>query len=102
MHVTIRDIAKAANVSPSTVSRVLSNSPKISQATKEKVYKVMKELNYEPNIIARSLANSSTKILGLIFSNTEDDLFENPFFIQAMKGISVYAQKRLLYHIYFQ
>lgn len=100
MKVTIRDIAKAANVSPSTVSRVLSNSPKISQATKEKVYKVMKELNYEPNIIARSLANSSTKILGLIFSNTEDDLFENPFFIQAMKGISVYAQKRGYYIIY--
>lgn len=100
MHVTIRDIAKAANVSPSTVSRVLSNSPKISQATKEKVYKVMKELNYEPNIIARSLANSSTKILGLIFSNKEDDLFENPFFIQAMKGISVYAQKRGYYIIY--
>lgn len=100
MKVTIRDIAKAANVSPSTVSRVLSNSPKISQATKEKVDKVMKELNYEPNIIARSLANSSTKILGLIFSNTEDDLFENPFFIQAMKGISVYAQKRGYYIIY--
>ena len=100
MKVTIRDIAKAVNVSPSTVSRVLSNSPKISQATKEKVYKVMKELNYEPNIVARSLANSSTKILGLIFSNTEDDLFENPFFIQAMKGISVYAQKRGYYIIY--
>jgi len=100
LKVTIRDIAKAVNVSPSTVSRVLSNSPKISQATKEKVYKVMKELNYEPNIVARSLANSSTKILGLIFSNTEDDLFENPFFIQAMKGISVYAQKRGYYIIY--
>ena len=68
MKVTIRDIAKAANVSPSTVSRVLSNSPKISEATKKKVYKAMKELNYEPNIIARSLANNSTKILGLIFS----------------------------------
>lgn len=100
MSVTIKDIAKLANVSPSTVSRVISNSPKISQETKERVYRAMKELNYEPNIIARSLANSSTRILGLILPTSEDDLFENPFFMQAMKGISVYAQKKGYYIMY--
>lgn len=100
MAVTIKDIAKLANVSPSTVSRVISNSPKISQETKEKVYKAMKELNYEPNVIARSLANNSTRILGLILPSSEDDLFENPFFMQAMKGISVYAQKKGYYIMY--
>ncbi|MDK2986858.1 MAG: hypothetical protein PWQ96_2503, partial [Clostridia bacterium] len=100
MAVTIKDIAKLANVSPSTVSRVISNSPKISQETKEKVYKAMRELNYEPNIIARSLANNSTRILGLILPSSEDDLFENPFFMQAMKGISVYAQKKGYYIMY--
>jgi len=98
--ITIKDIAKLANVSPSTVSRVISNSPKISQETKEKVYKAMKELNYEPNVIARSLANNSTRILGLILPTSEDDLFENPFFMQAMKGISVYAQKKGYYTMY--
>ncbi len=98
--VTIRDVAKAAKVSPSTVSRVISDSPQISEATKKKVYKTMKELNYEPNIIARSLANNSTKILGLILPNAENDLFENPFFMQAMRGISVYAQKRGYYIMY--
>ena len=98
--VTIKDVAKVAGVSPSTVSRVISDSPQISDATKEKVYKVMKELKYEPNMIARSLASNSTKILGLILPNAEDDLFENPFFMQAMRGISVYAQKRGYYIMY--
>lgn len=100
MAVTIKDVAKAAGVSPSTVSRVISDSPQISDATKEKVYKAMKELKYEPNMIARSLASNSTKILGLILPNAEDDLFENPFFMQAMKGISIHAQNRGYYIMY--
>lgn len=54
MKVTIKDVAKKANVSPSTVSRVLSDSPRISEETKERVRKVMKELNYHPNSMARS------------------------------------------------
>lgn len=86
MAVTIKDVAKEAGVSPSTVSRVISDSPQISDATKGKVHKVMEELKYEPNMIARSLANNSTKILGLILPNSADDLFENPFFMQAMRG----------------
>lgn len=100
MPVTIKDVAKLANVSPSTVSRVIAESPKISEETKEKVYEAMRKLNYHPNAIARSLANKSTKTLGLILPNTSEDLFVNPFFIQAMRGISVYAQKKGYYIMY--
>lgn len=100
MQVTIKDVAKLAEVAPSTVSRVIANSPKISDATKQKVYAAMKELNYQPNAIARSLANKSTKTLGLILPNTDENLFSNPFFIQAMKGISIYTQKKQ-YHIMY-
>lgn len=100
MAVTIKDVARAANVSPSTVSRVISDSPQISEETKKRVYKAMRDLNYEPNMIARSLASNSTKILGLILPNAEDDLFENPFFMQAMRGISVHAQNRGYYIMY--
>lgn len=100
MSVTIKDVAKAANVSTSTVSRVIADSPKISRETKEKVINAIKELNYHPNVIARSLANKSTKILGLVIPNTSEDLFKNPFFIQAMTGISVYAQKKGYYIMY--
>ncbi|MTI49203.1 MAG: LacI family transcriptional regulator [Firmicutes bacterium] len=100
MPVTIKDVAKIANVSPSTVSRVIANNPKISNQTKQKVYSAMEELNYHPNAIARSLANKSTKTLGLILPNTSENLFANPFFIQVMRGISVYSQKRGYYIMY--
>ncbi len=94
MAITIKDVAKLANVSPSTVSRVISQSPRISDATKKLVYAAMDELKYKPNAIARNLANASTKTLGLIIPNQDENLFKNPFFIQAMRGISIYAQKK--------
>ncbi|HAS73264.1 MAG TPA: LacI family transcriptional regulator [Clostridiales bacterium UBA8960] len=94
MAITIKDVAKLANVSPSTVSRVISQSPRISDATKQVVYAAMKDLKYKPNAIARNLANASTKTLGLIIPNQDENLFKNPFFIQAMRGISIYAQKK--------
>lgn len=100
MSVTLKDVAKAANVSTSTVSRVIANNPKISDDTKEKVHAAIKKMNYHPNIIARSLAISATKILGLILPNEAEDLFKNPFFIQAMTGISIYAQKKGYYIMY--
>lgn len=100
MNVTIREVAKLANVSPSTVSRVIADNPKISDATKQVVYKAMEELNYRPNAIARSLANKSTKTLGIILPSTDENLFTNPFFIQAMKGMSIYAQKKGYYIMY--
>lgn len=97
---TIKDVAKLAKVSPSTVSRVISNSSKISDATKSRVYAAMKELKYKPNIIARSLANKSTKTLGLILPDTDAHNALNPFFIQLMRGISFYAQRRGYYILY--
>ncbi|MDT3973957.1 LacI family DNA-binding transcriptional regulator, partial [Staphylococcus saprophyticus] len=53
--VTIKDIANAANVSPSTVSRVISGNSRISVATQEKVKKIMADFNYQPNHVARTL-----------------------------------------------
>lgn len=100
MPITIKDVAKLAEVSPSTVSRVIADNPKISQATKEKVYKAMEELRYKPNAIARSLANRKTMTLGLIVPNSDTNLFLNPFFMRAMRGISIYSQKHG-YHIMY-
>lgn len=92
MAVTIKDVANKAGVSPSTVSRVIHNNPKISEETQKIVNKAMQELKYHPNAVARSLANSTTKTIGLILPNSSDDLFTRPFFIEAMRGISIYAQ----------
>jgi len=92
MAITIKDVAELAGVSPSTVSRVIHNNPKISEETKKIVNAAMEKLKYHPNAVARSLANSSTKTIGLILPNSSDDLFTRPFFIEAMRGISIYAQ----------
>ncbi|MDZ4975781.1 LacI family DNA-binding transcriptional regulator, partial [Clostridium perfringens] len=100
MKVTIKDVAKEANVATSTVSRVLSNSDKISDKTKEKVNEAIKKLNYTPNIIARGLANNRTRILAVILPKEAEDIFSNPFFVQAMKGMSIYAQKENYYIMY--
>ncbi|MDM8128383.1 LacI family DNA-binding transcriptional regulator, partial [Paraclostridium benzoelyticum] len=98
--VTIKDVAKEAGVATSTVSRVLSNNPKISEETKAKVNEAIKKLNYKPNAIARSLANNKTKILGVVLPSEADDLLTNPFFINAMKGMSIYAQNKNYYITY--
>lgn len=100
MPVTIKDVAKMAGVSPSTVSRVIADHPKISQATKDRVMAAMETLQYRPNAIARSLANKSTKTLGLLLPNSDEDLLQNPFYVQVMRGISRYAQKAGYYILY--
>lgn len=99
MRITIKDVAKVASVSPSTVSRVLTDNPKISQATKERVWKAMKELDYHPNVTARKLATNATRTLGLVLPNDVKLLAENPFFIQVLTGITTYAQKKDYYII---
>lgn len=100
MRVTINDVARAAGVSPSTVSRVLSDHPKISPNTKQRVRKAIKELNYHPNTIARSLARNTTHTIGVILNTEADLLMRNTFFIQALTGVSVYAREKG-YHVMF-
>lgn len=100
MKITIKEVAEKAKVSPSTVSRVISNSSQISEKTKERVREVIKELNYKPNAFARSLANKKSRILGVILPSEAQDLLLNPFFLQAMKGMSNYAKKKRYYITY--
>lgn len=100
MKVTIKDVAKDAGVSPSTVSRVISDNSRIGEATKVKVRESIKKMGYTPNIFARSLVRKETKIIGVVMPHEADSLFSNPFFIQAMKGISISAENTG-YHIMY-
>lgn len=88
MTVTIKDVAKIANVAPSTVSRVIADSPKISEKTKKRVRAVMEDLGYHPNIIARSLASKSTQAIGIVFPSSGNITFQNPFFSEVLRWIS--------------
>ncbi|MEF3351953.1 LacI family DNA-binding transcriptional regulator [Paenibacillus sp. GYB006] len=94
MAVTIKDIAKRANVATSTVSRVIQDSPKISEATKARVRKEMKALGYEPNFSAQSLANKMTQSIGIIMPDAEIAIFQNPFFLESIRGISELANEK--------
>ena len=73
--VTLKDIAERVGVSITTVSRVLNGKGSISQETKDKVFQVMRELNYYPNEMARSLVNKNSHIIGLIVP-----YIDHPFF----------------------
>ncbi|NME82687.1 LacI family DNA-binding transcriptional regulator [Clostridium sp. SM-530-WT-3G] len=81
----IQDVAKLAGVSPTTVSRVLNDRGYISAETKEKVNKAMKELNYYPNDVARSLYNKRTNLIGIILPTTSNPFFgELTFYIETI------------------
>lgn len=100
MKVTIKDVAKEANVAVSTVSRVLSDSSKISEKTKMKVWNAVKKLNYVPNEMARSLVSKRTNILAVIMPQGICDSFYHPFFLQVFRGISNYAKERDYFIMY--
>lgn len=72
MSYTIKDVAKKANVSVATVSRILNNLPGYSEKTKEKVLRVIEEMGYQPNAIARGLINKKTKTLGVLLPAVSD------------------------------
>ncbi|MBS4200116.1 LacI family DNA-binding transcriptional regulator [Bacillus sp. FJAT-49732] len=71
MGVTIKDIAKIAGVSYSTVSKALNNSPLVKPTTKNHILKLAKEMGYEPNFAAQRLVSKQTKIIGLIWPTIE-------------------------------
>lgn len=100
MGITIKDVAKRAGVSPSTVSRVIHNISRISLNTRNTVKKAMEELGYIPNAAASSLAGMPPRTLGLVLPNNSEELFKNPFFINTMRGISIYAQEKGYFLLY--
>jgi LacI family transcriptional regulator len=80
--VTIRDVAKVAGVSISSVSHVVNNTRFVSDETRKKVLAAMEELNYHPNDLARGLRRGETRTLGLIVPDNS-----NSFFAEVARGI---------------
>lgn len=86
--ITIKDIAKALGVSPSTVSRALKDNPDISQDTRDAVHKYAKEHNYKPNALALNLRTSRSNTIGVIIPQ-----FVHHFFSCVLSGIEEKAAK---------
>ena len=91
--VTIKDIAKALNLSTSTVSRALRGSYEISAETKKQVLEYAEKINYRPNPIALSLKERRTRAIGVVVSE-----IANNYFSQAINGIESIAYNRG-YHV---
>lgn len=82
MNITIYDVAREANVSMATVSRVVNGNPNVKPATRKKVLEVIERLGYRPNAVARGLASKKTTTVGVIIPD-----ISNPFFAELARGI---------------
>jgi len=85
---TIKEIAKEAKVSSMTVSRALNNDPRVRAATRHKIVKIAKKLNYRPNRIARALVSKRSNLISLIVPD-----IKNQFFAELARGIEDKARE---------
>lgn len=97
---TIRDVAKHAGVSVASVSYVLNNVNKVTAETKERILASIKELDYSPNLAAKSLSDGESKLIGVTLPITEQGdipgtlLENNPFFGEFLSGIEYVTRSR--------
>lgn len=88
---TIKDVAALANVSVATVSRVINNSSKVSPEAKAAVIKAQQELNYHPNVTARTIAHQTSESIGLVIADISD-----PYFGAMARSVEEEAEKNKL------
>ncbi len=98
MKATIKDVARLAGVSVSTVSRALHHNPRISEEVRQKVHRVAKELDFHPNQMARSLVSRKTRIVGLMFPGSAAFSMGHPFYPAVLRGLGQVAGERR-YHM---
>ena len=94
MAVTIKDVAKLAGVSPSTVSRVCNNNPAISKETRERVQQAMAQLGYELPTVQDTQTTQSVRGIGIVLPPSDGDAYENTFYLKAIRGISQICNRR--------
>ncbi len=85
--ITIKEIAKLANVAPSTVSKALNNRPDVSEETRKKISEIAREHNFTPNAFGKGLKKKTTENIGVIFCREHQPLSGNPFYSRVLEGI---------------
>jgi DNA-binding LacI/PurR family transcriptional regulator len=94
MSVTIKDVAREANVSPSTVSKVMNHSPSIPDTTVQHVQEVMLRLRYYPNLQARNFVKKTTMNVVFLTKLTPHIAFENPHMFDILCGVQEVLTKK--------
>ncbi len=95
---TIKEIAKAAQVSCSTVSRALNNKKGVSSEVREKIVKIASELSYFPHSSAQALVQNRVGVIGVIIPRTSEFAFQSPFYNHVLLGLSEMAGRHN-YHL---
>jgi LacI family transcriptional regulator len=88
MPLTLEDIARLSGVSRSTVSRVINGDDNVREVTRKRVMDVIQQINFQPNLAARSLAAGRTDVLGLVIPAGVSALFTDPYFPLLIQGVS--------------
>jgi LacI family transcriptional regulator len=86
--VNLEEIAELTGVSRSTVSRVINNDPNVNESTRERVWAIVRQVNFHPNAAARGLAAGRTRVLGLVIPMGVSALFTDPYFPILIQGVS--------------
>lgn len=94
MRATLQDVAKLAGVNPSTVSRAINDKAVLMPETRARIFEAMKELEYHPNSVARSLASGLSGAVGVVVDAQDADAFSNMFFSRSLFAIERVAQAK--------
>lgn len=94
MPITIKDVAAAAGTSVSTVSKVINDHYSISQETRERVLRVMDELDYHPSVNAQNFARGSNRTVVFLTSLERNIAFDNPHMFEIMAGLESSLRRR--------
>jgi len=86
---TIAEVARLANVSKTTVSRVLNNKPDVQPETRDKIKKIISEYDYHPSVFAKAIFHKKSNSIGLLIPYDANYVFSNPFYYEVVRGISL-------------
>ena len=96
----ISEIARQAGVSKATVSNVINGKlSKVSEETRERVEKIIKEAGYKPNVMARSLVKKESRLIGVVvpYLGRDEDFFANPYNAQIIAALEKYIRRNEYY-----
>ncbi len=93
MKTTIKDIARIAEVAPSTVSRAINGRAGVSKTVSRKILKICEKLNYKPNNTARNLVLGETGNIGFMMNRTHSPIFSDLFYSEVLSGIELECEK---------
>jgi DNA-binding LacI/PurR family transcriptional regulator len=87
-NITISQIAEIANVSKTTVSRVINKKPDVSVKTREKIEGIIKQYDFTPNAFASAIHSKKSDTVGLVIPYDENYVFSNPYYSEIIRGVS--------------